>query len=94
MAGNPLFPASHISKAAAAAFPDGYAIRPLEKGDFAKGFVECLRDLTFMGQMTEADFNERYEEIDTNGKGPYYYLVIEHGGKIIGTGLVLAEKKL
>lgn len=94
MSGTPLFPASHISQAAAAAFPEGYTIRPLEKGDFAKGFVECLRDLTFMDQMTEAEFNERYDEIDTNGKGPYYYLVIEHGGKIIGTGLVLAEKKL
>jgi glucosamine-phosphate N-acetyltransferase len=94
MAAKPLFPASHIANDAAAAFPDGYVIRPLEKSDFAKGFVECLRDLTFMGQMTEDEFNERYNEIDTNGKGPYYYLVIEHNGRIIGTGLVLAEKKL
>ncbi len=47
-----------------------------------------------MTEVTEAEFNERYDEMDTGGKGPYYYLVIEHAGRIVGTGLVLAEKKL
>ncbi|ATY64756.1 Acyl-N-acyltransferase [Cordyceps militaris] len=89
----PLFPASLISPDAASAFPAGYEIRPLQKGDYAKGFIECLRDLTWMGDMTEAQFHERYDELDTGGKGPYYYLVVEHAGHIVGTGLVLAEKK-
>lgn len=92
--GTPLFSASLIGPDAAAAFPAGFAIRPLQKGDYAKGFVECLRDLTWMAEVTEAEFNERYDEMDTGGKGPYYYLVIEYEGRIVGTGLVLAEKKL
>lgn len=90
----PLFPASLIEPDVASTFPAGYEIRPLQKGDFAKGFIECLRDLTWMAEVTEAEFNERYDEMDTGGKGPYYYLVIEHAGRIVGTGLVLAEKKL
>lgn len=89
-----IFPASLLSADAAAALPDGFAIRPLERGDYAKGFLECLRDLTWMDNLTEQDFNERYEEMDSGGKGPYYYLVIEHAGRIVGTGAVIVEKKL
>lgn len=91
---SPIFPASLLSSDAVAALPDGYTIRPLEKGDYAKGFLECLRDLTWMDNVTEQEFNERYEEMDTNGQGPYYYLVIEASGRIVGTGAVIVEKKL
>lgn len=90
----PMFPASHISTEIAASLPDSFTIRPLQKTDFARGFLECLRDLTWMGDLTEQEFNERYDEMDTNGKGPYYYLVIEHEDRIVGTGAVVAEKKL
>ncbi|KAL6887443.1 acetyltransferase [Trichoderma longibrachiatum] len=88
-----LFPASLLSSDAAAALPTGFTIRPLEKGDYAKGFLECLRDLTWMDNVTEQDFNDRYDDMDTGGKGPYYYLVIEREGKIVGTGAVIVEKK-
>lgn len=87
-------PASLISSEAAAAFPEGYTIRPLEKGDHAKGFLQCLRDLTWMGETSQEEFEKRFDEMDTGGKGPYYILVIEHEGRIIGTGAVFAEKKL
>ncbi|KJZ73457.1 hypothetical protein HIM_07251 [Hirsutella minnesotensis 3608] len=92
-ASSPFFPASLISSDAVAALPDGFVLRPLEKTDYAKGFLECLRDLTWMGNLTVDEFNERYDEMDTNGKGPYYYLVIEHQGRIVGTGVVMVEKK-
>ncbi|KAH6609139.1 acyl- n-acyltransferase [Trichoderma cornu-damae] len=90
---SPIFPASLLSSEAAAALPEGFAIRPLERGDYAKGFLECLRDLTWMDNLTEQAFNERYDEMDTGGKGPYYYLVIEHESQIVGTGAVIVEKK-
>lgn len=92
--GDPLFSASLISPEIANALPDQFVIRPLEKADYGRGFIECLRDLTWMANPTQEEFNERYEEIDTKGKGPYYYLVIEHQGRIVGTGIVVAEKKL
>ncbi|KAK5993085.1 Glucosamine 6-phosphate N-acetyltransferase [Cladobotryum mycophilum] len=94
MAGSsPMFPASLISSETAVSLPEGFKIRPLEKGDYAKGFLECLRDLTWMGNLTEAEFNERYDEMSSLGKGPYYYLVIEHQGRVVGTGAVIVEKK-
>jgi glucosamine-phosphate N-acetyltransferase len=90
----PLFPASLISQDVISALPEGYTIRPLEKTDYAKGFLTCLQDLTWTGDQTEQEFNERYDDMDTQGKGPYYYLVIEHEGRIVGTGAVIVEKKL
>lgn len=90
----PLFSSSLISPEVVAAFPDGYTIRPLEKGDYSKGYLDCLRVLTWCGDITEAEFSERYDEMDTGGKGPYYLLVIEHENRIVGTGSLIAEKKL
>lgn len=46
-----------------------------------------------MDNLTEQEFNERYDEMDTKGNGPYYYLVIEREGRIVGTGAVIVEKK-
>ncbi|KHN97478.1 Acyl-CoA N-acyltransferase [Metarhizium album ARSEF 1941] len=88
-----LFPASLISKEVAASLPEGFTIRPLARQDYAKGFLTCLRDLTWTGDQTEQEFNERYDEMDTGGNGPYYYVVIEHAGRIVGTGAVVVEKK-
>lgn len=90
----PLFPASLISAEASSACPEGYTIRPLDRTDYAKGFLECLQDLTWTGDQTEEEWTARYDEMDTQGKGPYYYLVIEHQGRIVGTGAVVVEKKL
>lgn len=93
-ASTPLFPASLISAEVASALPDGFTIRPLEKGDFGRGFVECLRNLTWMGDCSLAQLEARYDDMDTQGKGPYFYLVIEHQARIVGTGAVVVEKKL
>ena len=90
----PLFPASLISAEVSSSLPSGFTVRPLDKGDYAKGFLECLRDLTWMGDVTVDEFSKRYDEMDTGGKGPYYYVVIEHQGRIVGTGAVIVEKKL
>ncbi|PNY29016.1 Glucosamine 6-phosphate N-acetyltransferase [Tolypocladium capitatum] len=89
----PLFPASLISTEVASSLPDGYTVRPLNKGDHAKGFLECLQDLTWVGKFSVDDFNERYDEMDTDGKGPYYIVVIEHEGRIVGAGTAFVEKK-
>jgi glucosamine-phosphate N-acetyltransferase len=49
----PLFSASLISPEVAAQLPEGYTIRPLQKGDYQKGFLDVLRVLTTVGDVTE-----------------------------------------
>lgn len=88
-----LFSASLISPEVSGSFPADFTIRPLEKGDYAKGFLDCLRVLTWMGEVSEAEFNERFDEM-LEAKGTYYFTVIEHAGRIVGTGALVVEKKL
>lgn len=49
----PLFSASLISPEVAAQLPEGYTIRPMQRGDYAKGFLDVLRVLTTVGDVTE-----------------------------------------
>ena len=89
-----LFDPSFISPAISATFDDPLTIRPLERSDFAKGFLDCLRVLTWIGDVSEERFNERYDWMDTQAKGGYYILVIDDGTRIVGTGALIVERKL
>ncbi|KAK8040109.1 hypothetical protein PG993_008520 [Apiospora rasikravindrae] len=87
-----LFPASLIPADAAGAFPAGYRLRPLRRDDHAAGFVDCLSVLTWVGDMTEPEFHARYDDM-AKSNGTYFYLVVEHAGRAVGTGALVAEKK-
>jgi glucosamine-phosphate N-acetyltransferase len=89
-----LFSLDLISPTIAASLPESYTIRPLQKDDYARGFLDCLRVLTTVGDISEAQFNDRYDFMNTQGKGAYYLLVIEDGNRIVGTGALIVEKKL
>jgi glucosamine-phosphate N-acetyltransferase len=89
-----LFSSDLISPTIAASLPETYTIRALQKGDYAKGFLDCLRVLTTVGDITEEQFNERYDFMNTQGQGAYYLLVIEDRKRIVGTGALIVEKKL
>lgn len=88
-----LFGDELISPEVAKALPEGYKIRALRKSDFNAGFLDCLRVLTTVGDITEAQFAERFAWISKQDGG-YYILVIEDGGKVVGTGALIVERKL
>ncbi|KAM3086201.1 Glucosamine-phosphate N-acetyltransferase-like protein [Clarireedia jacksonii] len=88
-----LFSSELISPEIAASLPESYTIRALKKSDYAKGFLDVLRVLTTVGDVTEEQFNQRYDWMNTQGKGGYYLLVIEDQGKIVGTGALIVERK-
>lgn len=88
-----LFPSDLISHEIAASLPSTYTIRALRKSDYALGFLDCLRVLTTVGDISESQWNERYDWMSTQGKGGYYLLVIEDRGRIVGTGALIVERK-
>jgi len=49
----PLFSEDLISPEVAAQLPEGYKIRPLQRSDYAAGFLDVLRVLTTVGDVTE-----------------------------------------
>lgn len=91
---NKLFPTSLISSEAATSFPEGYTIRALERADYKKGFLECFKVLTDVGDVSEEQFNERYDWMAEHGRGIHFPLVIVHNGLVVGTGAVMVERKL
>lgn len=88
-----LFGDDLISPSVAAALPEGYKIRALRQSDYYIGFLDCLRVLTTVGEISEEQFAERFAWISKQD-GSYYVLVIEDGGRIVGTGALIAERKL
>jgi len=89
-----LFSSDLISPIIAASLPESYTVRALQKDDYARGFLDCLRVLTTVGDITEEQWNERYDWMSTQGAGGYYLLVVEDGDRIVGTGALIVERKL
>ncbi|KAH8780023.1 glucosamine 6-phosphate N-acetyltransferase-like protein [Diaporthe sp. PMI_573] len=87
-----LFGDELISPEVAKALPEGYKIRALRQSDFNAGFLDCLRVLTTVGDITEAAFAERFAWLSRQDGG-YYILVIEDGGRVVGTGALIVERK-
>lgn len=91
-----LFSSDLISPSVAAALPEGYRVRALRRSDYDAGFLECLRVLTTVGEITEAQFDDRYRWMAS--QDGYYILVIEDAssGKavVVGTGALIVERKL
>ncbi|TID19561.1 glucosamine 6-phosphate N-acetyltransferas-like protein [Venturia nashicola] len=98
----PLFSPHLISPTVLGSLPEGYTCRPLQKSDYHSGFLDVLRVLTTVGDITEEAWNERYEWMSKRND-EYFLLVIvdtaretqEGKGKggIVGTGCLVVERK-
>ena len=89
-----LFSPTLISPSVVSALPEGYTIRPLQRADYDLGFLDVLRVLTQVGDVSQEDFGQRFDHMKA-GTGGYHILVILDGeGKIVGTGALIVEVKL
>lgn len=89
-----LFPSTLISPTVTAALPSGYTLRPLQRNDFHAGFLDVLRVLTHVGDVTQAEFEAQFDQMK-GAAGGYHILVILDGEeKIVGTGALVVERKL
>jgi len=73
---------------------DGLIVRPLAITDFNKGICQLLGQLTEIGNVDEAKFQERFREMKA-AKDVYYVVVIEDvaKSKIIGIATLVVERK-
>jgi len=92
-----LFSSDLISPAVLAALPKGYTARPLQRTDFREGHLDPIRDLAYVGDITEEQWIERFDLMH-KCTGTYYTVVIldenRKRRKIVGTGTLFVEKKL
>jgi len=71
-----------------------YRIRPLQRSDYDRKFLDCLADLTWIGDYSEEDFDERYQWLATKGKDWYYCIVADNGSEVVATATLIVERKL
>lgn len=69
-------------------------MRPLARTDYLAGHLDTLRALTTVGEITEAQWTERYEWMKARADEYYVLVVCDGAGKVVGTGCVVVERKL
>ncbi|KAK5170695.1 Glucosamine-phosphate N-acetyltransferase-like protein [Saxophila tyrrhenica] len=89
----PIFSPSLLPDSIRSNVPDSYIIRPMARNDYQKGYFECLNALTWTGDVTEAQFRKQFDWMASKGDGWFYNVVIEHEGRIVGNGVLIAERK-
>lgn len=73
--------------------PVGYKLRRLQREDYNRGFLRLQESLTRVGDISEADFNERFDLLYEKHADIFHTLVIEHEGVIVACGTVVLEFK-
>ncbi|KHO00429.1 glucosamine 6-phosphate N-acetyltransferase [Metarhizium album ARSEF 1941] len=92
-----LFSSKLISPDVSEKLPEGYQLRALRPGDFDTGFLECLRVLTTVGDVTKEAFEEQFRQMSQ--QGGYYIIVIEDTNRtdgtksVVATGALIVERK-
>lgn len=91
-----LFGQDLVSAEVAAQLPPGYRFRALRRSDYNSGFLDCLRVLTTVGDISEEDFQKQYDSMDE--QEGYYIMVIEDTARkesaVVATGALMVERKL
>eukprot|EP00093_Oithona_nana_P005720 05720.XXX_318127_319005_1 [CDS] Oithona nana genome sequencing. len=69
-------------------------VRPLQSDDFNRGYLELLKQLTSVGDVTQAEFKERFL-LMKSCQGTYYNTVIvdKETDCIIGAASLIVERK-
>ncbi|KAI7877232.1 acyl-CoA N-acyltransferase [Lichtheimia hyalospora FSU 10163] len=86
-----LFPYKLISCDVQDALPDGYIIRPLQRDDYDKGFVNVLAQLSTTGEISNETFQARFDLMKR--LGTYYIVCIEAEGVIVACATLIVEHK-
>jgi len=89
-----LFSPKLISPNVTSALPDGYSMRPLQRNDYSNTFLDVLRVLTQVGEVTREEFELRFEQMKASSGGYHILVILDGKGKIVGTGALIVERKL
>lgn len=90
---SPLFPSSLISPAVSSALPETYKIRAVQRSDFHRGYLDVLRVLTTVGEITEDSWNKRFDWLATRNDEYYLLVVVDGADKVVATGSLIVERK-
>ncbi|KAJ8071252.1 hypothetical protein OCU04_001586 [Sclerotinia nivalis] len=91
-----LFSNDLISEECQNSLPEGYKFRALQRSDFHNGYLGVLRDLAYVGPITEEQWQERFDAMKKCENTYYVLVIVKEGGDeevIMGTGTLVVEMK-
>jgi glucosamine-phosphate N-acetyltransferase len=88
-----LFSPSLISSEIVSLLPEGYTARPLRRSDYYLGYLDVLRVLTTVGDISFEQWNERYDFMLRRNDEYYLLVICDETGRIVGTGSLIVERK-
>ena len=89
----PLFPSSLISPEIIAILPTDYTIRPLRRSDYHRGYLDVLRVLTTVGDISPEQWDARFDWICSRNDEYYLLVVCDGDDRVVGTGSLIVERK-
>ncbi|KAJ5092563.1 Acyl-CoA N-acyltransferase [Penicillium alfredii] len=89
----PLFPSTLISPDVISLLPTDYSIRPLRRSDYSRGYLDVLRVLTTVGEISDEQWNKRYDWIASRNDEYYMLVVCDGTHRVVGTGSLIVERK-
>ncbi|CAG8682726.1 851_t:CDS:2, partial [Acaulospora morrowiae] len=87
-ANNILFSSDLISPEVKAALPEGYTIRPLASDDYERGFLDVLAVLTSIGEISKAQFLERFYYLKAHNHEYFTIVIISPEDRVVGAGTI------
>lgn len=88
-----LFPATLLPPPSTLRLPEGYRLRPLEREDYQRGFLDVLRVLTKVGDISAEEWVERYDWMAAR-REYFVVCVVNQSGTVVGVGSLIVELKL
>jgi len=93
MTGQLLFSTSLISPEVQVELPSGYKIRPLASDDYERGFLETLSVLTEIGNVSKAQFLERFNYLKQHNHEYFTLVILSPEDRVVGAGTIFIERK-
>uniref|UniRef100_A0A0M3HU49 Glucosamine 6-phosphate N-acetyltransferase n=2 Tax=Ascaris TaxID=6251 RepID=A0A0M3HU49_ASCLU len=75
--------------------PDNMIIRPLRIDDYKRGYLQLLSQLTFVGDVSEEQYRQRFLSMQSTRPKSYYVVVIEELSTrtLVGSATLVIEWK-
>lgn len=69
-------------------------MRPLEREDYQRGFLDVLRVLTKVGDISAEEWVGRYDWMAARAEEYFVVCVVNQSGTVVGVGSLVVERKL
>ncbi|CUM68208.1 uncharacterized protein PRCAT00005929001 [Priceomyces carsonii] len=74
--------------------PEGYSFRKLQLSDYSKNYIETLKILTTVGDITPNAFDKLYKHWQEYSEIYYPHVITDGSDTVVATGMLLVERKL